>query len=93
MVVPCAASDYSTVTSSNQVFGISLSRGNLYLFTSTVACFITQHADTPVASAAAGSILVPAGTSILIHGNQGAKVAVIRDTADGKATLTPVTKE
>lgn len=90
MVVPAGVSDYSTVTASNQVFASSMSTGNIYLFSTTVACFVAQHATAPVASAAAGSILVPAGSSILLHGDGGVKLGVIRDTVDGKATLTPV---
>jgi hypothetical protein len=49
----------------------------------------TQTATT-TASAAAGSAYVPANTARLIDGINGAKVSVVRDTADGKASITQI---
>ncbi len=45
---------------------------------------------TLVASAADGNMFAPANLPFLLDGRYGAKVSVIRDAADGKASLTPV---
>ena len=41
----------------------------------------------PIASAASGSMFVPANVVMPISGYAGSNISVIRDTADGKATL------
>jgi hypothetical protein len=86
MVIPAGAPEFSTVTASAQNISTTMSHGNLYLFTSNTTCWI-QQGSNPTATAGAGSILIPAGTTILLHGDQGTKCSVIRDAADGKATL------
>ncbi len=45
-------------------------------------------AATITATAADGSMFVPAQFSVAINGDHGPQVGVIRDTADGKASLT-----
>ncbi len=45
-------------------------------------------AATMTATAADGSMFVPAGFSVALNGDQGPQVGVIRDTADGKASIT-----
>lgn len=42
----------------------------------------------PIASAASGSMFVPANVLLPISGYAGSNVSVIRDTADGKSSLT-----
>jgi Pyruvate/2-oxoacid:ferredoxin oxidoreductase gamma subunit len=42
------------------------------------------------ASAASGSMFVAAGEVIMLDGRDGQTLSVIRDTADGKASLTPL---
>lgn len=64
--------------------------GQFFLFVSSTACWIKPGAN-PTASAGAGSMYVPANFPIVVDGSLGAKLAVIRDAADGKASLTPVT--
>jgi hypothetical protein len=49
----------------------------------------TQTATT-IATLAAGSMYVPLGTQTLLNGNDGTTLSVVRDTADGKASLAPV---
>lgn len=44
----------------------------------------------PIATAATGSMFVAAGVSVYFDGRLGSDVSVLRDTADGKATLTHV---
>ncbi len=78
------------VAVASAVFALVLDGGKLYQFASTVACWIAQGA-TPTASAAAGSMYVPAGVVVQVHGGFGVGLAVIRSVGDGKATLTPIT--
>ena len=51
----------------------------------------TQTATT-TATATAGSVFVPSGKVEYLDGAFGAKVSVIRDTADGKASLAPLVR-
>lgn len=91
MLVPVAASSlYSTVTSSAASF--SAMTGKRYVFSSNTACFIKQGpaAGSPTASSAAGSMYVPSDSFITIDPKYGDTVSVIRDSADGKATLQEV---
>ena len=87
--VPVTAfADHQTVTITSATFDTVMESGKLYLFASSVDCYIAQG-DTPTASAADGSTFVPAGHVTLIDGRIAAKLAVVRDTEDGAATLTP----
>lgn len=87
MNVPVTGSAlFSTVTASSQQLGAMTD--NRYLFASTVNCWILQGAN-PTATAADGSMFVPANTQIVIWGGMGAKLAVLRDGgSDGKCSLT-----
>jgi len=69
------------------VFGASMLAGSYYAFVSTTDCWIQQGA-TPTATAGAGSMFVPAKTVWFLDGAAGADLAVIQDTAGGKASLT-----
>lgn len=60
-----------------------------FLYSSNVASWIKQGSN-PTASAAAGSMFVPAGYPVIICGADGAKLATIQDATGGKASLTPV---
>jgi hypothetical protein len=66
-----------------------MAAGQRFRFISTTNCWIAQG-ENPTASAAAGSMFVAAGEVVNIKGDHGAKLAVIRNSADGAATLTPV---
>ena len=61
-----------------------------YLFTSTTNCWIKQSAaGTAAVAGAATNMFWPANTVLFVSGNFGAKLSVIRDAADGSASLTP----
>jgi hypothetical protein len=73
--------------------------GTLTIVKSGAIVTMTEHVahasftvakTTLVAALAAGSMFWPANTLLVLDGRFGEKVSVIRDSADGKATLTPV---
>lgn len=80
------------VDATSHVVDLDLEAGRLYEFTSTVACWVSQGAAETVASAASGSMLVPALSRVVLSGGYGAEVAVIRASGDGTSTLTPLVK-
>jgi hypothetical protein len=84
-------SDKIDVTNASTQFATlnAMAAGQRFRFISTTACWIKQAAN-PTASAAAGSMYVAAGELVNVKGDHGAKLAVIRASADGIATLTPV---
>lgn len=87
-LVPGLESDFSTVTSTSQLFTVTLAQDQYAVITCDVDCYVRQGAN-PTAAAADGSILVMAGQSIPINGDSGPKVAIIRKGgADGVATMT-----
>lgn len=61
--------------------------GKVYLFCSSTNCFFKQGFGAQTAAAAADNVFAPAGAEFFIHGSNGTHLSVIRDTADGKATL------
>lgn len=85
--VPTTSSDYKTVVAAATTFDTTMADGEDFVFSSSTDCFIKQGA-APAASAADGSSHVGAGQRVLIHGDLGAKLSVIRVAADGHATLT-----
>lgn len=92
----CDQGDEVAVTSSSAQFATltmdtAVPSGlRVYRFVASTSCWLATGAN-PTASAAAGSLYVPANTALLLDGAiNGAKVAVIRDAADGKASLTPM---
>lgn len=88
-IVPVTStSDRQTVTLSSVNFDTTLASGTFYVFTTTVAAYIKQGTGAQTATAGDASVLIGAGQSCLIDGALGTKVAVIRATADGEATLT-----
>jgi hypothetical protein len=88
MLVPVAGtSEYLAVTTGDQDITTAMAAGELWLFTANVDCYIKQGAAAPItASAADGSMLVPAGMPVLIDANEGAVLSVL-GTAAGLATL------
>ncbi len=82
-----ALTDTIAVSASSAQFA-SIESGKRYWFIASTACYIAQGAS-PTASAADGSCFVPAGLPVLIDGDGGAKVAVVRSSADGFASLAP----
>lgn len=61
--------------------------GRIYQFTSSTNCYFKQGVGAQTAAAAANNIFAPAGTIFFIHGSNGTHLSVIRQTADGVATL------
>lgn len=60
-------------------------------FTENVAnAGFTITSTSPLATAADGSVYIPANVVFYFDGNRGAQLGVIRDSADGKASLTRV---
>lgn len=88
--VPTTSSDFQSVGASEVDFDTTMASGEYFVFSTSTDCFIKQGAAPVAASAADGSTFVGAGQSVLIDGALGAKLSVIRNTADGKATLTRV---
>lgn len=89
MLVPVAgSSDFqAVVTAAAELAGTTMVATGLYVFTCDVDCYVKQGA-APTASAADGSMLVPAGMPLLIDGAQGAELSVMRKgSVDGVATL------
>jgi len=79
--------DFKAVAAAAVTFDPTLAVGELWILTASTNCYIAQGA-APTASAADGSTYVHAGQQVLIDGDLGAKVSIIRVTADGVATLT-----
>lgn len=88
MLVPIAgSSEYKAVGSvSAPVNDTALDATGIYVFTANVDCYIKQGA-APIASAADGSQLVPAGMPVLIDGAEGAFLSAIQGPAAGDATI------
>lgn len=70
---------------------VAMAAGQHYMFCSNIACWIKQGLN-PTASAAPGSMYVPANVQVDIDGGVGIKLAVIQDAAGGKASLTRMRK-
>lgn len=88
MLIPVAgSSDFKAVAGTEVDFDTTMVAGETYVFTCDTDAYIAQGAAPVAASAADGSMFVPAGFPVLIDGGQGAKLSVIRKTVDGVATL------
>lgn len=79
----------TVVDAGSGVLNLSATSRNLTI-TETVgnASFLVSYG--PIASAASGSMYVPANTPIILDGRFGSNLSVIRDTADGSASLTRI---
>ena len=84
----CTTSLQIAVGAASVPFVSTMAAGSFWIFVSSTACWIKQGAGTPVATAGALSMYVPANTIIVIDGKAGANLAVIQDAAGGKASLT-----
>jgi hypothetical protein len=82
-----STSEALTVTSTAASFDTAMEAGGFYVFTCDVASWIAQG-ESPTATAADGSLYLPAGVSILLDGTAGAALSVIRASGDGTASLT-----
>lgn len=79
--------DNQAVGVASAQFTTSMTAAGTYLFVADTSCYIQQGAN-PTASSADGSMFVPANCPLLLQGRNGAKLAVIRSTADGNGSLT-----
>lgn len=84
-----AQSELATVSAASATFTLVMAQNMWYEFTCTTACYIKQTDAATAATAASGSQLLPANVIRLLRGSHGSRLTVIRDTADGKASLTP----
>jgi hypothetical protein len=73
------------VSGTSAAFG-AMAVNEIWRLTATTNLWWSQGA-TPTATAGAGSAYLAAGQVVLVNGNNGAQVAVIEDTAAGKASL------
>lgn len=84
----------ATLTVTDNVDGtltISIGDGPIITTTESVTnAGFTITAAAPPASAADGSMYVPANVQVILDGNYGPRLGVIRNTADGSASLTRV---
>lgn len=77
----------STVTASSQQFATTMASGVQYVLRSSTNCWWRADSSNPTAAATtAQNHFLAAGQSALISG-AGNKVAIIRDAADGVASL------
>lgn len=82
-------SELVAVVTASTAFTLVMNTNEFYMFMSTTTCFIKQSNGATAATAATGSMMVPANIPVRISGNNGSRLTVIRDAADGKASLTP----
>lgn len=78
----------STVTATSAVFSATMIAKSFYQFVSNTACWIKQGTAPTAVVNTAGNVFVPANTLVILDGGNGVDLAVIRDAADGRASLT-----
>lgn len=86
------SSQYTTVTGTSQKFSNAMDAGQRYRFAANTDCWVLVGATDAEATAGAGSHFVAKGNAIPLGvppGDDGTLgfVHVIRDAADGKASL------
>ena len=96
-------SDFLAVTATAAPFdALVMTPDRDYMFVSTTNCWVKQenlvldasdNLVSPVASAGAGSMFVPALFPVYLDGARGDTLSVVRNTADGSSTLTPVARD
>lgn len=84
-----SASQSTTITAAAANVATALVPGKRYIFVANTDSWIKQGA-APTATAGAGSTFVPARTIVQIIGGSGAVISAIRDTADGRGSVTEV---
>jgi hypothetical protein len=91
-VTPCfngGTLDFTAVSGSSAQFSTTMKAGQIFAFTASTDCWICQGAN-PTAAKSAGSMFVAKGSRQLIDGGEGAKLAVLQDSAGGNASLVEV---
>lgn len=78
-------------------FSTTMEANKIYMFVSTTNCWIKQDTTAGItalpATAAALSMFWPANKELFLEGRNGATLSVIRDTADGRASLTRIIRD
>jgi hypothetical protein len=83
-----SSSDYKAVTSSSTQFDTTMIAGVQYVLRSSVDCWIRTGSNPTAAADTDENHFVKAGFPVLLAKKETAtKVAIIRDSADGDATL------
>lgn len=91
-----AESQYLAIAGTSAKFANAMEPGRLYQFAPTSDCWIRITSTSGAAEVdTANNILVLSGQRVLlvnpdVNGTTNAYVHVIRDTADGKSTLSPL---
>lgn len=90
--VKSEGAQYSTVTSSSQKFTLPMQPGLQYILTTSTDLWYALAATAgSVTARAASAVFVPAGGAVLLQNPDSATtnyfVFIIRDTADGHASL------
>jgi len=89
--ISLTTSDYKPVTSTSTQFDTTMVSGVQYVVTSSVACWIRIGSNPTAAADTDQNHYVPANTMVPVAANGTAtKVAIIRDSADGDATLSAI---
>lgn len=85
-----AATNYFVIVVSSTQIKLATTRANALAGTAidvTSAGTGTHTATTVATAAGAGSHFVPAGVHVYLDGTGGAKVSIVRDAADGRASI------
>lgn len=86
--VSLTGSDVRTVVTASALFDTVMASGQQYLLTSTTNCWFTIGTSGATAAASDGSHYLAAGQYRLVAAQgSNTRVAIIRDTADGNASL------
>lgn len=85
-----STSEYADITGTAALFATEMAPGEIWIYTCTVASYIKQGDEEVVASAATGSMYVPANYPIRLEAGfaQGERLSSIRASGSGAATLT-----
>jgi hypothetical protein len=82
----------ATVSGTAATFALVMVREQTYVFLANTDVFIKQDTAAAIgatpATAASGSMFVPAGREVAVIGRNGDTLSVIQSTAGGRASLT-----
>jgi hypothetical protein len=86
IVLP-STSEVLAVIATSDDFDTALTPEGIYQLTSNTDCWVSQGSAPTAAADTDANVFVPAGGTIYLHGSDGDTVAIIRDSADGHASL------
>lgn len=90
-----SASRVVAIKAKAEVVDLPLKPGTSYELAVTVDCWVRQRREDEKGDAEvgkAGSMFVPKGRVLILTGYHGAVLSVVREKADGLATLTPLSE-